>query len=208
MPEDHPEPAVSEEINPFEAPKSQMVVADASEAEVIRKRHIAHETSIKSAGILYWLGALFVVFFGAMLVFSGVSFFFADVQQSDPAMNSEFSIGAATVMGLGLVFLAIVQFWAGYALRKLNKKVKPAVGVFSGIGLLGFPFGTLINAYILYLVFSKKGKTVFSDDYKQVIEATPHIKYRTSIVVWILVGLILLAVGASIVVPLLTAALR
>jgi hypothetical protein len=55
----------------------------------------------------------------------------------------------------------------------------------------------LINGYILYLVFSQKGKTVFSDEYQAVIQQTPHIKYRTSIIIWILLGLValLLAIG-------------
>jgi hypothetical protein len=52
------------------------------------------------------------------------------------------------------------------------------------------PIGTLINAYILYLVFSRKGRTILSEDYQQVIAATPHIKYKTSIIVWIFLGLL------------------
>jgi hypothetical protein len=47
--------------------------------------------------------------------------------------------------------------------------------VLSGIGLLGFPIGTLINGYILYLFLSKKGRTVFAPEYQEVIEATPHV---------------------------------
>ena len=73
----------------------------------------------------------------------------------------------------------------------------------SAIGLLGFPIGTLINGYILYLFLSKKGRTIFAPAYQDVIAATPHVKYRTSIVIWIflalLVGLILFAaVGAFV----------
>jgi hypothetical protein len=34
-----------------------------------------------------------------------------------------------------------------------------------------------------------------------VINATPHVKYKTSIVVWILLGLILMLVAAAILVP-------
>ena len=40
---------------------------------------------------------------------------------------------------------------------------------------------------------------VFSDEYKNIIAATPHIKYRTSIIVWI--GLIIvLLLFASVMV--------
>lgn len=88
------------------------------------------------------------------------------------------------------------------AWRKLKSWARIPTAILSGIGLLGFPVGTLINGYILYLVFSRKGVTVFSDDYKRVIAETPHIKYRTSIVVWIILGwlvaLILFGVFAAV----------
>ena len=81
----------------------------------------------------------------------------------------------------------------------MKKSARVPTGILSGIGLLGFPLGTIINGYILYLVFSQKGTTVFSDEYHAVIAQTPHIKYRTSIVVWILVGLVLLLIAIGIV---------
>jgi hypothetical protein len=49
----------------------------------------------------------------------------------------------------------------------------------------------LINGYILYLVFSEKGRRVFSPEYQEIIRQTPHVKYQTSIIVKIFVGLLL-----------------
>jgi len=74
--------------------------------------------------------------------------------------------------------------------RKLLPWARTTASVLAGIGLLGFPLGTLINAYILYLLLSKKGKRIFEADYKAIIDATPHVKYRTSIVVWIVLGIL------------------
>ena len=54
--------------------------------------------------------------------------------------------------------------------------------------------GTLINGYIIWLILSKKGRLILSPEYAAIVEATSHIKYRTSIVVWILLGLIVLLV--------------
>ena len=68
----------------------------------------------------------------------------------------------------------------------------------AGFGLLGFPIGTLINAYILYLFLSKKGRTIYSPEYQEVIAATPHVKYRTSIVVWILLALVVVLIAAAL----------
>ena len=40
----------------------------------------------------------------------------------------------------------------------------------------------LIVGYILYLMLSEKGSVVFSPAYKEIIARTPHIKYRTSLI--------------------------
>jgi hypothetical protein len=73
--------------------------------------------------------------------------------------------------------------------------------VFAGIGLLGFPIGTLINGYILYLLLSQKGRRIFQPDYAHIVAATPEVKYRTSIVVWIILGIFLLGILAAISLP-------
>ena len=46
-------------------------------------------------------------------------------------------------------------------------------------------------------MWSEKGNVVFSDHYKEVIAATPHVRYKTSIIVWILViaFLTIMAIG-------------
>jgi hypothetical protein len=75
--------------------------------------------------------------------------------------------------------------------RRLKPWARIGSGILSGIGLLGFPIGTIINGYILYLLFSKKGSMVFSDEYKRVIQQTPHIKYRTSVIILVALGLLL-----------------
>jgi hypothetical protein len=152
--------------------------------EDIRKEHIKHEASVKSIGILYYLG-------GAALTAVGL-FGFAGA-------------GMGNVVGAGelLIFiffllLGVGQLWVGFGLRRLRKWARIPTGILSGFGLLGFPLGTIINAYILYLVFSQKGKMVFSDEYRAVIEQTPHIKYRTSIIVWIVLGLLLLLIAFAL----------
>jgi hypothetical protein len=148
-------------------------------AELIRKEHIKHEASVKSVGLLYFLAAALMLLVG---IFSAVS-----------------GQGEGILIGLILLVLGAAQVWVGIGLRGLKAWARIPTAILSGLGLLGFPIGTLINGYILYLVLSAKGKTVFSDEYQRVIEQTPHIKYRTSIVVWILLGLLLLLVGAGLV---------
>jgi len=149
-----------------------------STADQIRNDHIKHEASVKSVGFLYFLAAAFLILAGVMGITANQ--------------------GTGLMVGLLLVLFGVAQIWVGIGLRGLKSWARIPTGILSGLGLLGFPLGTLINGYILYLVFSKKGKTVFSADYQRVIEQTPHIKYKTSIVVWILLGLLLLLMGLGL----------
>lgn len=161
-----------------------------SDSERIRKEHIQHEASVKSVGFLYLLGAA-----GILLILLGMLV----------GLSAGAGQGAGLMGGIGTVVLlplAALQLWAGWGLRKLKRPARIASIVVSAIGLLGFPIGTLINGYILYLMLSKKGVMVFSDEYKRVIEETPHIKYRMSAVIWIILGLLLLLIGFGIIATL------
>lgn len=156
-------------------------------AEAMRTAHIKHEASVKSIGLLYYLGGAGLTLIGMVMLVSAVS-------GTAPGRDKPETIG----IGVFMMVLAAGQIWVGTGLRRLRGWARIPTGILSGIGLLGFPLGTLINGYILYLVFSKKGATVFSPEYQDVIRQTPHIKYKTSIVVWILLGLILLVIIAAI----------
>ena len=147
-------------------------------AEQIRNYHIKHEASVKSAGIIYFLVA-------SMFILGGTAGLTA-------------KRGEDIAVGLVLLFLGILLIGVGMGLRQLKSWARIPAAVLSGIGLLGFPLGTIINGYLLYLVLCQKGRTVFSDEYKRVIEQTPHIKYKTSIVVWIFLGLVFLLIGFGV----------
>lgn len=152
--------------------------------EEIRNHHLKHEASVKSIGVLYYLGGAALLVVGAVSLFSG------------GARGGGFE---TALMPAVLLLIGAGQIWVGTGLRRLRKWARLPTGILSGFGLLGFPVGTLINGYILYLVFSQKGKMVFSDEYQAVIEQTPHLKYRTSLIIWILLGLVLLLVAAGLI---------
>jgi hypothetical protein len=167
---------MSESVNPYAAPTASVEDVSASpEKEAIRREHINHEASIKAVGFLYYIG-------GVAVTVAGIANLAGD----------------APGVGVFLLVIGVGQLVAGWGVRALRQWGRVLGCILSGIGLFGFPIGTLINAYILYLFLAKKGRTVFTPEYQEVIEATPHVKYRTSIVVWIclalLVGLILLGV--------------
>jgi hypothetical protein len=170
--------------NPYAAPAARVEDFSANpEAEAIRKAHISHEASIKAVGLLYYLGSI------GMTITAVVTLFAADE-------TAELGLGAF-LLAVGIGYL--VAGWGARALRPWGRIVGC---ILAAIGLLGFPVGTLINGYILYLFLSKKGRTIFSPEYLDVIAATPHVKYRTSIIVWIFLGLVVLLIAAAIIVPL------
>ena len=154
--------------------------ASQSSAEQIRRVHLSHEASVQSVGSLYYFASVVTPIAGLRPFIAGVS------------PEQQHWIGLALFLILGLVY-----FQLGRWFRSLNPKGRLPGTVLSIIGLLAFPVGTLINAYILYLIHSAKGRMVFSPEYRAVIEATPHIQYRLSKVAWVAIGLLILffAVG-------------
>lgn len=160
------------------------VTVSVSASEQIRKAHLSHEASIRSVGQLYLLGAVFLIPASIISLVSVTGM-----------KDREVSVIFAAFF---LLCLGGFQLAVGLGLRKLKSWTRIASGIISGFGLLAIPLGTLINGYILYLLFSKKGSTVFSADYQRVIADTPHIKYRTSILVWIVLGLLVLVVAGGI----------
>ncbi len=162
------------------------------DALAIRQAHIKHEASVKSIGILYYLGAIIVT----LAVAGSVIQLVRKVGGSNGAdvAAAASAIGESLVMLILLIPLAILQWLAAYGIRRLLGWARIMGIVVSTLGLVGFPIGTIINAYIIYLLACKKGRTVFSSEYKEIIAVTPEVRYKTSKLVWIVLGLLLLVI--------------
>jgi hypothetical protein len=183
--------------NPYAAPKANIEHAEiGGEAETIRKEHINTEASIQAVGRLYVLGS-----FLALLGFVSILIAMVLGRGNGVASAIGFLPSAAAMLCIGALYGA-----TGFGLRKLKSWARIVATIVGVIGLLGFPIGTIINGYILYLLWNKKGRTVFTSDYQDVITATPHIKYKTSLLVWIILGIVILLVVAAIVLPLMRGA--
>ncbi len=179
---------MSAPVNPYAAPTAD--VDDVNESadgkvEALRQEHIKHEASIQSAGLLYVLGGLF----GA----SAAVFGFLAVPKTD---------GASLLFPLFMVGFSGLWLYVGVSLRKLKPWTRIPAALLAVLGLFNIGLGTLISAYILWLVLSKKGRFILSPEYAAIVAATPHIKYRTSIIVWILLGLIVLGLAAAFLIPM------
>ncbi|MGE9295746.1 MAG: hypothetical protein ACQKBV_05605 [Puniceicoccales bacterium] len=154
--------------------------------EEIRQDHIKHEASLKSIGFLYLLG-------GVLATVGGVAGVIGMAANGDDSFMLIF-MALYAVLGVLIILLA-------RGIRKLKRWTRIPATILACLGLLNIPIGTLINGYILWLIWSRKGKMVFSEEYQDVIEKTPHIKYKTPLVVWILVGLVLFGLLAAMAIP-------
>lgn len=166
------------------------------ESETIRKEHINTEASIQAVGRLYLLACFLALLTFIALVVGAALSLSADASKLISFLPST----------LGLLCVSALYGAAGVGLRKLKPWARIVVTIVSVIGLIGFPAGTLISCYILYLLWSKKGRVVFTPDYLDVIAATPHIKYKTSLLVWIILGIVILLVVAAIALQLIRGA--
>lgn len=183
-------------INPY-APTSHVSDTEGleSDVEAFRNHYLSHEASIKSIGILYLIpGVLMLLGFLGMTVATIVG----------AVAGGGIGFGApdaAEILFVVVIYggIGLLNCYAGWGIRKFRKGPKVIITILSSIGLLMIPFGTIINGYILYLLHSEKGKVVFSERYQEVIRQTPHIKYKRSIVVKVLLVLVVALITIGIV---------
>ena len=83
-------------------------------------------------------------------------------------------------------------------MRKVRPWTKTPATILAVISFLNIPIGTLLGIYTLYLLHSSKGKVVLAEPYQQVIAQTPEIKYKTSIIVKVLVVILLVVIALGI----------
>ncbi len=174
-----------QEFNPYAAPPQQLTDPSPgdSDDEVMRRTYLSHETTVKSIGICY-------LFFGAVVFSGAVGMALVPRQPGD--------LIAAVFIGVVAPIAGFAFMVTGYGMHQLRRWSRPPTGLISGIGLIGVPFWTLINGYILYVVFCARGRTVFSDEYREIIRQTPHIRYNGWIVVWILFTILVALMGAAV----------
>jgi hypothetical protein len=180
---------------------------DLTQAELIRKSHLSHEASLQSIGCLYLLGGICGIFLGLFYIGTGIALVGNVLPQQQGGQQIDGQAPGVVAIGLGVVALALscFQLYAGRSMQTLNASGKIAAIIISVIGLLGFPCGTLISVFALYLLLSSKGEMIYSPQYKEIIQATPHIRYQTSIIVWIFLFILLGLLGFGFIAAMLGA---
>lgn len=185
----NPYDSSSLEANPFAAPQatdSVVVDADLTDAEAIRKEHLNRESSIRTLGLLSYIGAILLI---PVSLIQGAGAL---------GLGAENANVPLILCGIFLV-LGVLSVALGRGFRTLSGWARPTGIVLQSLGLLSSvltinPVGILINSYILWLLTGEKGKFVFSREYRAIREATPHVRKKTSIVIWIFLGLVLFVI--------------
>lgn len=179
---------MAQTINPYAPPKARVedVVPEMGEAVAIRTEHIKREAAIRSIGTLYYLGGVVVCLVAISLILGASSSISRSLYNPQ---SLPIGVGVAILLVIGVLSLFVAR-----GLRQLRPWARTTTIVLSAIGLLRVPLGTLFNAYILYLLLSEKGRRIFQSDYPDIVAATPDVKYRTSVVIWILLGILVLLI--------------
>ena len=168
--------------DPYAPPRVDLAVQDPelAEAETIRRELLYHEVSVRSIGSLYILVAV-------LFALSGIT-----ILQGEGADAFQLVFGGAWIA------FAVPFFLLGRAVRRLSPRTRLPVTILSVIGLLAVPLGTLLNAYILYLLHSGKGRRVMTPEYVAIIARTPHVRYRNSRIVQVAAVVLLLLLVAVV----------
>lgn len=168
------------DANPYAAPKAELVpvvAGDRDEALAIRRAHLRHEAGLRSLGSLWMFGGLVLLVGSVGLLFS------ADLPAAVPAVS----------LVLGVAFLV-----CALDVRRLSPRARVTGSILAAFSLINIPVGTLIGLYALYLFHSEKGRVVLDVDYARIRELTPDVKYRTSVLVWIALAVLLAAVAFGV----------
>ena len=214
--------APPDDENPFAPPRStigarasEVDFESDSEVELIRRHHLSHESSIRSMGLLGYLGASFSLLFaiGGVLVVSGA------IEGNEPPPGTAPEM-MRLAMWIGTLFwgaVALVGLAVGFGLRRLQVWSRWTAMVLSVLALLygllmsvvllavlggsnaipvvaAILFGAAILAYVFYLLVAPKSGVVFSAEYRQVIAKTPEIACRMSLVLKLVLGVVVAVV--------------
>ena len=208
MTDDQPQEAP---LNPYAAPADVEHVDEVKQPETeherVRKAHLSHEASVKSVSLLFYLGA-FLVF---LMIFGLGMDIVIRIQAWSPVqltINVLIIVGIAALaagliaIGLGLNRLKSWARWTALGLYSLILLVQLVSAVLvaasAGGAVISVLCAALIPGYVVVVMLHSKSRMVFSPYYKEVIATTPHIKYKTSILVWVFFVLLIVFIAIGI----------
>lgn len=211
--------------NPYAAPEAELLPGASGMgvndpelvvAEEIRREHLNHETNVKGLGILNIAGGA-LCFIGAAIL--GIMLARGDFPgQAQGELPETLRFGLMFAVGVYIV-IGLINIPLGFGLRALQPWARWTMVVLCSIGLLGVVLnmvlasmvksgksqpggafcGILIYLAFLYLMLANKANMVFSAEYKRIIAKTPHIRYRISRILVVLLVVVAVLLGVAII---------
>jgi len=181
VPDEPTERPPAPKINPYAPsiltePAREEVV---SEAVRIRRQHINHETSVGAVGGCFCVVAVPLILFIFFTVLAVIS------RGTGNFVESIISLSITAIV-------AAVLLATGLGLRRRSLAARVSTILLSALFLLVFPVGTIVGGYVLYLLGSKKGQTVFSAEYQEIVDETPEVKCQTTMLnIALMIGFII-----------------
>ncbi len=182
--------AAEEAYNPYQAPATieDDSALDESDPESMRRKFLAHEGTIRGVGFIY-------LFFGAVCITPIVALVIGAVSVGQIR-------GSLAMPVLLIVIVGGCMFALGWGIDRLQKWSRPVSFIAIMIATVFFIPVAPVSLYIMYLLFSDRGRVVFSDEYRAVVKQTPHIRPGRNGLLWILLlaflTMILLAIFGTV----------
>lgn len=126
-----------------------------------RAEHLRHETAILMMGRLYYVA-------GGCLLLAAIATVVLRQTGEGLRIASFFAM------------LAAGHAFAAYLLRRLDARARYSASLMAVLGLMAIPIGTVLGAYLLYLVHAPKGRRVLSPEYRDVVAKTPEFQCRVA----------------------------
>lgn len=155
------------ETNPYQPPVSVETTreVDPADAVMIRRAHLPHEIIVKCIGA-YWIMCT------ALAGWHVWSYL-----QSMPDSGIQWEESLTWILILATVVALLKAFTAVYLMR-LARWSTIAATILALTSIWGFSFACIVNLFLLFTLWSKKGRKLYTPFYQQIVAATPEVKCR------------------------------
>lgn len=161
-------------MDPYASPATTPVREDA-ELVRVRREHLAHERNVQALGFIFYLCG-FAVAAGSVTLISPDE----------------------RLLGFTLCMVGLLMVAAGFGLRRQAGWGRVLSLPFLVLGLVLFPVGTIGSPFALYVLFSKKGRFVFTRDYQKVVEESGDVQVETSKALLLVLSAVIIVAGAAL----------
>lgn len=156
----------------------------------IRQQFIDREGNVRSIAVALIVGGLILtIVFGILSVIH-----FSNGDRTDFPL--------ATLFGV-LALLGVVQLIIGIGVGRFRPRHRIGGIICCVVWLLFIPLGTIIGGACLWYLVRPTAKYIFTTEYRDVIQRTPHIHFRTSAVSWGILITVWVAILALVAISLL-----